>query len=85
MKKLLTMTIILAMSAGLSAIAQTQTQTKSVYSNKYIDVTVKQPVYTPTTTNVQDIEAVRKIQKTKETVDATKSSVKELKSLWGIK
>lgn len=83
MKKLVTMAILMAVSAGLCAMADTK-DTK-VYSNKYIDVTVKQPVYSTPSTNLQDTETVRKIQKTKETVDATKSSVKELKNLWGIK
>lgn len=83
MKKILTMAIVFAIGSGLCAMADTQAT--KLYTNKYIDITVKQPVYNPATPNLQDYEAVQKIQKTKETVDATKKNITDLKTLWGVK
>lgn len=83
MKKLLTIVVILAFGGGLCAMADTQAT--KVYTNKYIDITVKKPVYNPATPNLQDSETVQKIQKTKESVKATQQNISDIKKMWGIK
>jgi len=84
MKRILSLAVLASFFVTLCASAATQTVTKT-YSNKYIDISVKQPVLVPVNTTLPETETEKKIKQTQDTIDTTKKSITDLKKTWGIK
>jgi hypothetical protein len=84
MKRILAMTFLLVFGVNLVSLAQAQTTTKT-YSNKFVQVTVKAPVYTPSTQALPETETEKKIKQTQSSIDSTKKNISDIKKTWGLK
>ena len=84
MKRILSLAVMMVFAANLASFAEVQTTTKN-YSTKFVDISVKQPVYTAPSATVPQTEVQKKINETKENVNATKKSITDLKKTWGLK